>query len=61
VLPNSTKTELITYANLDQWWHMFKLRTSPAADPSMREVMISLLDDFRGFWPMHFDQIEAAA
>lgn len=61
VLPNSTKTELITYASLDQWWHMFNLRTSPAADPSMREVMIPLLDDFRGFWPMHFDQIEAAA
>jgi len=61
VLPNSTKTELIVYAALDQWWHMFNLRTSDACDPSMREVMIPLLDEFRGHWPSFFDNIEAAA
>ncbi|MCB2182984.1 MAG: FAD-dependent thymidylate synthase [Desulfobulbaceae bacterium] len=54
VLPNSCKTELIVYANLLQWLHMFKLRTSKGADPSMREVMIPLLDDFKKLFPAVF-------
>jgi len=36
VLPNSCKTELIAFANLVEWRHIFKLRTSAAAEPSMR-------------------------
>ncbi len=47
VLPNSCKTELIVYANLSQWKHIFRLRTTRAAEPSMREVMIPLHEDFR--------------
>jgi thymidylate synthase (FAD) len=47
VLPNSCKTELIVYANLTEWKHIFKLRTTKAAEPSMREVMIPLQEDFR--------------
>ncbi|MBU0728923.1 MAG: FAD-dependent thymidylate synthase [Proteobacteria bacterium] len=54
VLPNSCKTELITYANLIEWVHIFKLRTSRAAEPSMREVMIPLLDDFKKRFPTVF-------
>ncbi|MBI5557953.1 MAG: FAD-dependent thymidylate synthase [Deltaproteobacteria bacterium] len=54
VLPNSCKTELIVYANLLQWLHMFKLRTSKGADPSMREVMIPLLEDFKKPFPAVF-------
>lgn len=46
VLPNSTKTELILYASLQQWEHIFKLRCSYAADPSMRGIMIPLRDEF---------------
>lgn len=42
VLPNSCKTELIVYANLQEWRHIFRLRTTKAAEPSMREVMIPL-------------------
>ena len=42
VLPNSCKTEIIVYANLLEWQHILSLRTSPAAEPSMREVMIPL-------------------
>nr|WP_320010244.1 FAD-dependent thymidylate synthase [uncultured Desulfobulbus sp.] len=42
VLPNSCKTEIIVYANLQEWQHILKLRTSSAAEPSMREVMIPL-------------------
>ena len=45
VLPNSCKTELIVYANLQEWKHIFRLRTSKAAEPSMREVMIPLHEE----------------
>jgi thymidylate synthase (FAD) len=51
VLPNSCKTELIVYANLEQWRHIFKLRCSKAAEPSMREVMIPLSEEFAKRWP----------
>ena len=54
VLPNSCKTELIVYANLAQWRHIFFLRTSQAAEPSMREVMIPLRDECRRRFPRVF-------
>lgn len=54
VLPNSCKTELIVYANLEQWRHIFKLRCSKAAEPSMREVMIPLSEEFAKRWPEVF-------
>jgi thymidylate synthase (FAD) len=54
VLPNSCKTELIAYANLMEWLHIFKLRTSKAAEPSMREVMIPLLARFQSLFPQVF-------
>ncbi len=47
VLPNSCKTELVVYANLIEWLHIFKLRTTKAAEPSMREVIIPLQEDFK--------------
>jgi len=54
VLPNSCKTELIVYANLDEWRHIFKLRTTKAAEPSMREVMNPLLLEFKKRFPSIF-------
>ncbi len=51
VLPNSCKTELILYANLKEWRHIFNLRTTKAAEPSMREVMIPLQEDFHQRFP----------
>ena len=57
VLPNSCKTELITYANLIEWLHIFKLRTSKAAEPSMRELMIPLLEEFKVRFPMVFENL----
>ena len=47
VLPNSCKTEIIVYCNLAEWRHLLRLRTSPAAEPSMREVMIPLETEMR--------------
>lgn len=57
VLPNSCKTELITFANLLEWLHIFKLRTSRGAEPSMREVMIPLLYKFQQKYPTVFNTI----
>jgi len=54
VLPNSCKTELVTYCNLLEWAHIFRLRTSKAAEPSMREIMNPLLEDFRTRFPNVF-------
>jgi len=51
VLPNSCKTELITFANLLEWLHIFRLRTSKGAEPSMREVMIPLFYKFQEKYP----------
>lgn len=51
VLPNSCKTELIVYANLEEWQHIFNLRTTAGAEPSMREVMIPLQGDFKKRFP----------
>lgn len=54
VLPNSCKTELIVYANLAEWQHIIKLRSSKAAEPSMREVIIPLWDELKQQFPAIF-------
>jgi thymidylate synthase (FAD) len=51
VLPNSCKTEIIVYCNLEEWRHIFRLRTSNAAEPSMREVMIPLAMELKKRYP----------
>jgi len=57
VLPNSCKTEIVVYTSLDQWHHIFKLRTPGAAEPSMREVMIPLLAEFNTMYPAIFSDL----
>ncbi|MDH4320149.1 MAG: FAD-dependent thymidylate synthase [Desulfobulbaceae bacterium] len=57
VLPNSCKTELIVFANLIEWAHIFRLRTTPAAEPSMREVMIPLVHAFSRLYPAQFREL----
>jgi thymidylate synthase (FAD) len=58
VLPNSLKTEIVATANLREWRHIFKLRTSIAAHPQMREIMIPLLKEFKEKIPVLFDDIK---
>ena len=60
VLPNSLKTEIVVTANLREWRHIMKLRTSEAAHPQMRELMIPLLADFTRLLPTIFGDIEAS-
>jgi thymidylate synthase (FAD) len=57
VLPNSLKTELVMTANIREWRHFLKLRTSPAAHPQMREVAGLLLKELRVKIPVVFDDI----
>lgn len=52
VLPNSCKTEIIVYCNLEEWAHIFSLRTAKAAEPSMREIMVPLEEEFKKRYPM---------
>ncbi len=54
VLPNSCKTEIIVSANLLEWQHILTLRTSAAAEPSMREVMIPLQQMLQARYPVVF-------
>lgn len=57
VLPNSTKTEIAMKANLREWYHILKFRTSKAAYPGIREVMIPLLHEVKDRVPIIFDDI----
>ena len=57
VLPNSLKTEIVMTKNLREWRHFFKLRTSNAAHPQMREIARPLLDEFKKQIPVIFDDI----
>ena len=57
VLPNSLKTEVVMTANLREWRHVFKLRTSSKAHPQMQELMRPLLDKFQEVMPELFADI----
>ncbi len=58
VLPNSLKTEIVVTMNLREWRHFFRLRTTPAAHPQMREIAVPLLKEFKACVPVVFDDIE---
>ncbi|MCK9355532.1 MAG: FAD-dependent thymidylate synthase [Dehalococcoidia bacterium] len=60
VLPQSLKAEIVVGANMREWRHIFKLRTSKRAHPQMREVMVPLLAEFKRRAPILFDDIEAS-
>ena len=57
ILPNDLKTEIITTANLREWRHIFKLRTSFAAHPDMERIMTPLLREMQKKIPIIFDDI----
>jgi len=57
VLPNSLRTELVMTANLREWRHFFRLRTSRSSHPQMRELAVPLLGRFREAIPVVFDDL----
>ena len=57
VLPTCLKAELVMTANIREWRHFLKLRTSTAAHPQIRELTIPLLKDLQKLIPIVFDDI----
>jgi thymidylate synthase (FAD) len=57
VLPNSLKAEIWITANLREWLHIFKLRTSQAAHPQIRQVMVSGLHQMSILMPVVFGEM----
>ncbi|MBO4400217.1 MAG: FAD-dependent thymidylate synthase [Selenomonadaceae bacterium] len=57
VLPNSLATELFMTANLREWRHFLKLRTSPRAHPQMRQVALEIYKILREKLPVIFSDI----
>ena len=57
ILPHSLKTEINIKANMREWRYILKLRCSKAAHPSVREVMLMLLNEFHSKIPVLFDDI----
>ena len=52
VLPLCLKSELYMTANLREWRHILRLRTSEAAHPQMRHIMNQILNVFRDTLPV---------
>lgn len=52
VLPNSLKTEIVMTANLREWRHFLKLRTSPKAHPQMQQIANMILNIFKAELPI---------
>ncbi len=57
ILPNSLKTEIAMTANLREWRHFLKLRTSEKAHPQMREVANMVKEKFMNAIPILFEDI----
>ena len=57
VLPNSLKTEIIMQGNYRSFRHLFKLRTSKAAHPQLRNLLTPLLAELKEQTPVIFDDI----
>ena len=58
ILPNSLKTEIFMTANLREWRHFLKLRTSPHAHPQMRDVALKIYKILKEKLPVLFSDIE---
>lgn len=54
VLPNSTKTEVVMTATLDEWVRFFTLRLPDAAHPQMREITHGAYDEVQSMFPQLF-------
>lgn len=54
VLPNSTKTEIVMTATMDEWVKFFDLRVPASAHPQMREITGRCFDEFQNLWPNIF-------
>ena len=51
VLPNATVTRMVMKANLREWRHIVNLRTAPAAQPEMQELMVQVKEQLEDVFP----------
>ena len=58
ILPNSLKTEIFMTANLREWRHFLKLRTSKRAHPQMRQIALKIFEILNSNLPIIFSDIE---
>lgn len=56
VLPNSTKTEVIMTATLDEWIRFFSLRLPDGAHPQMREITHPAFEEMQQIFPVIFQE-----
>lgn len=61
VLPTCLKTEINMTANIREWRHVLKERTSGRAHPEMRRLMLPLLSELHTNIPLLFDDIWSGA
>ncbi|MFH2126388.1 MAG: FAD-dependent thymidylate synthase, partial [Pseudomonadota bacterium] len=54
VRPNSLKTEIVMTANLREWRHVLGLRSSKAAHPQIRQIMLPLMGELAERLPEFF-------
>ena len=57
VLPNALKTEVFTTANIREWRHILKLRTSVKAHPDIIYVMNLIKEKFIKNFPVFFEDL----
>ena len=57
MLPHSTAASVVMKANVREWRHIFELRTSTAAHPSVQQVMNMLLKEFKQKLPDLFGDL----
>ena len=55
-LIHDVKTELIMYASLPEWRHIFRMRCDRAADPAARRIMVPLREQFRAEYPEMWEE-----
>lgn len=58
LLPHSTAAEVVMTCNIREWRHILSLRCSKAAHPSIRQLLIPLLLEFKKEKPELFNDIE---
>ena len=58
VLPLCLKSELFMTANLREWRHILKIRTSPKAHPQMQFIAGKILDTFKEKLPVIVEDIQ---
>lgn len=59
VLPNATKTEVVTTFNMRQWRHVFRMRAlNSHAQWQIRGIMLGILEKLNELCPVFFEDLE---